>query len=120
MLLPDDLIINNNCSKSMIKIHKKYKSSVMASMSVDKKTVSKMKKNSVIVDLAAGTGGNCELTKVGKVVQKDGVKIVGEMDILKNVKHAATKLYSENIRNLVQLLEENPEDEIFEEMSKHD
>ena len=84
------------------------------------KTVSKMKKNSVIVDLAAGTGGNCELTKVGKVVQKDGVKIVGEIDILKNVKHAATKLYSENIRNLVQLLEENPEDEIFEEMSKHD
>jgi NAD(P) transhydrogenase subunit alpha len=91
-----------------------------APLLIDKKTVSKMKKNSVIVDLAAGTGGNCELTKVGKVVQKDGVKIVGEMDILKNVKHAATKLYSENIRNLVQLLEENPEDEIFEEMSKHD
>ena len=41
MLLPDDLIINNNCSKSMIKIHKKFKSSVMASMSVDKKTVSR-------------------------------------------------------------------------------
>jgi NAD(P) transhydrogenase subunit alpha len=91
-----------------------------APLLIDKKTVAKMKKNSVIVDLAAGTGGNCELTKVGKVVQKDGVKIVGEMDILKNVKHAATKLYSENVRNLVQLLEENPEDEIFEEMSKHD
>ena len=88
-----------------------------APLLIDKKTVSKMKKNSVIVDLAAGTGGNCELTKVGKVVQKDGVKIVGEMDILKNVKHAATKLYSENIRNLVQLLEDNPEDEIFVEMS---
>ena len=41
MLLPDDLIINNNCSKSMIKIHKKFKSSVMASMSVHKKTVSR-------------------------------------------------------------------------------
>ena len=53
-----------------------------------------MKKNSVIVDLAAATGGNCELTKVGKVVQKDGVKIVGETDILNNVKHSATKLYS--------------------------
>jgi NAD(P) transhydrogenase subunit alpha len=79
-----------------------------------------MKKNSVIVDLAAATGGNCELTKVGKVVQKDGVKIVGETDILKNVKHAATKLYSENIRNLIKLLEENPEDEIFEEMSEND
>ena len=41
MLLPDDLIINNNCSKSMIKVHKKYKSSVMASMNVNKKTVSR-------------------------------------------------------------------------------
>ena len=79
-----------------------------------------MKKNSVIVDLAATTGGNCELTKVGKVVEKDGVKIVGETDILKSVIHAATKLSSENIRNLIKLLEENPEDEIFEEMSKND
>ena len=41
MLLPDDLIINKNCSKSMISIHKKYKSSVMASMNVEKKTVSR-------------------------------------------------------------------------------
>ena len=41
MLLPDDLIIKNNCSKSMINVHKKYRSSVMASMSVHKKTVSR-------------------------------------------------------------------------------
>ena len=41
MLLPDDLIIKNNCSKSMINIHKRYKSSVMASMNVDKKSVSR-------------------------------------------------------------------------------
>ena len=41
MLLPDDLIIKNNCSKSMIKVHKKYKSSVMASMKVNRKTVSR-------------------------------------------------------------------------------
>ena len=41
MLLPDDLIIKNNCSKKMISIHKKYKSSVMASMSVHKKNVSR-------------------------------------------------------------------------------
>ena len=39
MLLPDDLIIKKNCSKSMINTHKKYKASVMASMSVNKKTV---------------------------------------------------------------------------------
>jgi UTP--glucose-1-phosphate uridylyltransferase len=37
MLLPDDLIIKKNCSKSMISINKKFNSSVMASMKVNKK-----------------------------------------------------------------------------------
>ncbi len=41
MLLPDDLIIKKNCSKSMIKIHNQKKSSVMASMNVSKKNVSR-------------------------------------------------------------------------------
>jgi len=41
MLLPDDLIVKKNCSKSIIKSHKKYKASVMASMTVNKKTVSR-------------------------------------------------------------------------------
>ena len=59
MLLPDDLIIKNNCSKSMIKIHKRYKSSVMASMNVKKKNVSrwgifrlkkKLDKNNSLID----------------------------------------------------------------------
>ena len=41
MLLPDDLIIKQNCSKSMIKVHKTFSCSVMASMSVNKKTVTR-------------------------------------------------------------------------------
>ena len=41
MLLPDDLIIKKNCSKSLINVHKKFKSSVMASMNVNRKTVSR-------------------------------------------------------------------------------
>ena len=41
MLLPDDLIIKKNCSKSMVKIHNKYKCSVMASMNVKKSSVSR-------------------------------------------------------------------------------
>ena len=41
MLLPDDLIIKKNCSKDMISVHKKYKSSVMASMKVKKSTVNR-------------------------------------------------------------------------------
>jgi len=61
MLLPDDLIIKNNCSKSMIKVHNRYKASVMASLSVNKKTVSRWgiyklskkldKKNQLIIDV---------------------------------------------------------------------
>mgnify|MGYP002836623561 FL=1 len=41
MLLPDDLITKQNCSKSMIDVHKKFNASVMASMKVDKKEVSR-------------------------------------------------------------------------------
>tara|TARA_B100001093_G_scaffold186325_1_gene179003 strand:+ start:2736 stop:3551 length:816 start_codon:yes stop_codon:yes gene_type:complete len=41
MLLPDDLIIKKNCSKSMISVHKRYNASVMASMNVNKKNVSR-------------------------------------------------------------------------------
>ena len=41
MLLPDDLIIKKNCSRSMIQIHNRYNSSVMASMNINKKDVSR-------------------------------------------------------------------------------
>ena len=41
MLMPDDLIINNNCSDSLIKIHNRYNSSVIASKKVNKKDVSR-------------------------------------------------------------------------------
>ena len=41
MLLPDDLIVKQNCSKSMINVHKRFDASVMASMKVDKKNVSR-------------------------------------------------------------------------------
>lgn len=84
---------------------------------IEKSTIEKMKENSVIIDLAAGTGGNCEGTVVNKVVELNGVKIVGETDILNSVKHAATKLYSENVRNLIELYVENSDDEIFTEMN---
>ena len=84
---------------------------------IEKETIKNMKENSVIVDLAAGTGGNCEGTVADEIVDIDRVKIVGETNILNTVKHAATKLYSENVRNLIQLYLENPDDEIFVEMS---
>jgi len=41
MLMPDDLIVNNNCSKTLITLHKKYKTSIIASKKVDKNNVSR-------------------------------------------------------------------------------
>ena len=41
MILPDDLIVKKNCSKEMINVHKKFKSSVMASLKVNKNTVNR-------------------------------------------------------------------------------
>ena len=68
MLLPDDLIMKYNCSKSMISAHKKYKSSVMASMNVDKKTVSRWG----IYNLSKKVSKNNFLIK--EVVEKPSIK----------------------------------------------
>ena len=68
MLLPDDLIMKYNCSKSMIYAHKKHKSSVMASMNVKKKTVSRWG----IYNLSKKVSKNNFLIK--EVVEKPSIK----------------------------------------------
>ena len=85
---------------------------------INNDTISKMKENSVIIDLAAGTGGNCEATTVNETKIVNGVKVIGDTEILRIVNQAASKLYSENIKNFVDLYFENKSDEIFEEMSR--
>jgi H+-translocating NAD(P) transhydrogenase subunit alpha len=64
--------------------------------------VSRMRLGSVIVDLAAETGGNCELTVPGEEVERDGVTIVGFTDYAARMPYHASQLYS---RNVVALLE---------------
>lgn len=61
--------------------------------------VEAMKSGSVIVDLAASTGGNCTLTKNGEIVTTDnGVKIIGKIDLLPN---QASELYGNNLTHLL-------------------
>lgn len=64
--------------------------------------VRSMRRGSVIVDLAADTGGNCELTRPGETVVEGGVTIVGALDLPSSVPFAASQLYG---RNVVTLLE---------------
>jgi NAD(P) transhydrogenase subunit alpha len=66
--------------------------------------VKAMRPGSVIVDLAAETGGNVELTSPGKVVEVGGVRIDGTLNIPSTVPLHASQLYSRNVANLLQHL----------------
>ena len=60
-----------------------------------------MRTGSVIVDLAADTGGNCELTQPGEVVVSDGVTLVGLTNIPSTMPYHASTLYSRNVQALL-------------------
>ncbi len=60
-----------------------------------------MKEGSVIVDLAAETGGNCELTVPGEVVVKHGVTIIGYTDLPSRLATQSSQLYATNLRHLL-------------------
>jgi len=71
---------------------------------VDKAMVDDMKPGSVVVDLAAEQGGNCELTQSGKVTEHNGVQIVGLLNLPGMLAYHASKLYSKNMMSLLGLL----------------
>lgn len=66
--------------------------------------VRRMRPGSVIVDVAAEAGGNCELTKVGEEVAVDGVTIVGHANLPATMPADASALYARNVLELVLLL----------------
>jgi NAD(P) transhydrogenase subunit alpha len=71
---------------------------------VTEKAVQLMKPGSVIVDLAAETGGNCELTKPGETVLEHDVKIVGPLNLPSTMAEHASQLYARNIDALLGLM----------------
>ena len=67
--------------------------------------VSGMRHGSVIVDLAAEAGGNCEGTKAGEVVRTDnGVTIDGSLNLPSRMAEHASRLYARNIQSLLELM----------------
>jgi H+-translocating NAD(P) transhydrogenase subunit alpha len=66
--------------------------------------VARMRPGSVIVDLAAETGGNCELTQPGEIVDRDGVTLVGLTNIPSTMPFHASQLYARNVSALLQHL----------------
>ncbi|MEQ8261767.1 MAG: Re/Si-specific NAD(P)(+) transhydrogenase subunit alpha [Alcanivorax sp.] len=71
---------------------------------VTEEMVKAMKPGSVIVDLAAERGGNCDLTKAGETVVENGVLIIGPTNVPSSVPFHASQMFGKNIENLLNLL----------------
>jgi NAD(P) transhydrogenase subunit alpha len=69
-----------------------------------KETVYSMKPGSVIIDLAASSGGNCELTENGKNIIINGVNIIGKSDYPSDMPSDASKMFGCNIINLLKIM----------------
>ena len=93
-----------------------------APLIIKENMINNMQSGSVIYDLAAVQGGNTELTKVDEVIMTNGIKIMGETNILNRLPVSASNLYAKNIFNFVSNLTDketkkiniNLEDEIIE------
>ena len=66
--------------------------------------IKSMKPGSVVIDLAAERGGNCEITEPGRTVVKHGVTLVGEVNLPSTVPFHASQMYSNNIVNFLKLM----------------
>src|SRR6478752_4834989 len=75
-----------------------------APLLVTAEAVRGMAPGSVIVDLAAETGGNCELTKPGQTVVEGGVKVIGPRNLPSEMPAPASQLYAKNLENLLGLI----------------
>ncbi len=71
---------------------------------IDKAAVERMKRGAVIIDLAAETGGNCEVTKPGKEVDHKGVIVYGPLNVPSSVAMHASEMYARNLYNLLTLV----------------
>jgi len=66
--------------------------------------VESMKPGSVIIDVSAETGGNCELTRPGETVEHHGVSIIGPLNLPSTMPMHASQMFSRNVQTLVDLL----------------
>jgi len=71
---------------------------------IRKETVEAMNRGSVIIDLAASTGGNCECTENDKSIVVGGVTVIGKSDFPSDMPADASHMYSNNMINFLKLL----------------
>ena len=72
-----------------------------APLLVSREMVERMHQGSVIVDVAAPSGGNCEVTRPGETVVHEGVTVIGPVDLPSRVAHDASQMYARNIASFL-------------------
>jgi H+-translocating NAD(P) transhydrogenase subunit alpha len=75
-----------------------------APLLITAEAVRSMQPGSAIVDLAAETGGNCELTEPGETAVENGVKVIGPVNLPSEMAGNASALYAKNLQNLLELI----------------
>src|SRR5580658_3604878 len=86
---------------------------------ISRAAVERMRAGSVVVDIAAEQGGNCELTRAGEIVEHQGVSIVGAVNLPAALAYNASEMYSRNLLNFLKPALQNGElkidwsDEVF-------
>jgi H+-translocating NAD(P) transhydrogenase subunit alpha len=68
---------------------------------ISRAVVERMRPGSVIVDIAAEQGGNCELTRMGEIVEHQGVKVIGPINLPGDLAYNASEMYARNLLNFL-------------------
>src|SRR6202012_1573932 len=68
---------------------------------ITRATVERMRPGSVVVDIAAEQGGNCELTRAGEVLLHQGVKVIGAIGLAGELAYNASEMYARNLYNFL-------------------
>ncbi len=97
-------VIHEHCAKADIIICTAQIPGRKAPLLVTKASVEAMNPGSVIIDLAASTGGNCELTKNAKVIIEHDVTIVGESNYPSSMPRDASQMFGKNMINFLKLI----------------
>ena len=100
-------VIHEHVKKSDIVITTALIPGKPAPLLITKKMVEDMTPGSVVVDIAAEQGGNCELTKPGETINHNGVSVIGPLNLPSTLANHASKLYSKNLLSLLDLLIED-------------
>jgi NAD(P) transhydrogenase subunit alpha len=96
--------IHNHAVKSDVVICTAQIPGRKAPLLLRKTTVENMKSGSVIIDIAASSGGNCELTQDNKIIEYQGITIVGNSGLPIDMPTDASKMFGKNVLNFLKLI----------------